>query len=357
MRTIRRYLASQILNNTLLVFIALLGLFAFFDLIQELGELNKADYRLSLILLYVLLSVPSHVYELFPIAALIGTLVALAQLAKSSELTVIRVSGASAASIGLAICEIGLIFVILAFVVGEFVAPPSDREAQRLRLKATSTVVAQHFRSGLWIKDKSSFINVEQVLPDSSLLAVKIFEFDSDYHLHSISLAAQADYQENNTWRLKEIHQTRFTPGKTSATTIAEAYWRSVLTPDMLNILLVAPEKMSTWNLYHYINHLKVNKQQASQHEIALWSKLNYPFAVLVMMLLALPFAFFGPRHHGVGPKVFVGVMLGLGFHFLNRLSAHLGLINQWSPIFSAIMPTLFFLSLTMAMMWWIERR
>ena len=357
MKTIRRYLANEILSNTVLVFVALLGLFAFFDLIQELGELNKGDYRLSFILLYVLLSVPGHIYELFPIAALIGTLTALAQLAKNSELTVIRVSGASPTNVALAISEIGLIFVVLAFIFGEFVAPPSDREAQRLRLKATSSVVAQQFRSGIWVKDQTSFVNVEQILPDSTLLGIKIFEFDPEYHLHTISYAKQGDYQSNNVWRLQEVNQTRFTDRKTTVNILPEALWKSVITPDLLNVLLVVPEQMSAWNLYNYIKHLRANKQQTSEHEIAFWGKLSYPFAVLVMMFLALPFAYYGQRHHGIGPKVFAGVMLGLVFHFLNSLSGHLGVLNQWPPILTAILPTLFFLSTAAAMMWWIERR
>ncbi|MHB0986686.1 MAG: LptF/LptG family permease, partial [Sulfuricella sp.] len=128
-------------------------------------------------------------------------------------------------------------------------------------------------------------------------------------------------------------------------------------TPDILNVLLVVPEQMSAWNLYFYVQHLRENKQKTTRYEIALWSKLAYPFASLVMIMLALPFAFYQGRSGGVSAKIFTGIMLGLAFHLLNRLFSHLGLLNDWPPMFSAIFPTLAFLGAAMAMMWRVEKR
>jgi lipopolysaccharide export system permease protein len=144
---------------------------------------------------------------------------------------------------------------------------------------------------------------------------------------------------------------------KTSVKKLSEAYWNSVLTPDILNVLLVVPEQMSAWNLYFYVEHLRENKQRTTRYEIALWSKLVYPFASLVMILLALPFAHHQTRSAGVGQKVFAGIMLGLAFHLLNRLFAHLGLLNDWDPVLSAVAPTALFFCMALGMMWWIGRR
>ncbi len=357
MKVIKRYLSAEITTSTLLVFAALLMLFAFLDLIRELGDLGRGNYRLLDIMAYVLLSVPGHIYELFPIAALIGTLFALAQLVANSEYTVMRVSGVSIPRMVLTLVEVGVLFSILTFVIGEFVAPPAEQFAQQLRAKAITGVIAQEFRSGLWVKDERNFVNVAQVLPGSVLLEVKIYEFDSEHRLRTISHARRGEYLSDNTWRLREVVQTNFADDKTTVNRIAEADWRSVLEPDLLSVLLVAPEQMSAWNLYFFVQHLRENNQLAARHEIAFWNKLIYPFAVLVMMVLALPFAYYQQRVGGIGGKVFAGIMLGIAFTVIGRLFTYLGLLRDWPPFWSAIVPTLIFLSLATAMMWWGERR
>ncbi|MCX7138544.1 MAG: LPS export ABC transporter permease LptG [Proteobacteria bacterium] len=357
MKIIRRYLSAEITTSTLLVFAALLMLLALFDLIHELGEIGKGSYRLPHIFAYVLLSVPGHIYELFPIAALIGTLFALAQLVANSEYTVMRVSGVSIPRMALTLVEVGLLFSVLTFVIGEFIAPPAEQFAQQLRAKAITGVIAQEFRSGLWVKDDRSFVNVAQVLPESVLQGVKIYEFDPDHRLRRISLAQRAEYRQGNTWRLHEVVQTNFENDNMTVDRIAEADWHSVLEPGLLSVLMLVPEQMSAWALYSFVQHLRENNQQTSRHEIAFWNKLIYPFAVLVMMVLALPFAYYQQRAGGVGGKLFAGIMLGIGFWMLGRLFTYLGLLRDWPPFWSAILPTLMFLSLAMVMMWWGERR
>lgn len=357
MRILHRYLAREILGSTAFVFAGLLSLFAFFDLIHELGDLGKGGYHLPQILTYVALSLPGHVYELFPIAALIGTLFALAQLSSHSEVTVMRTAGLSSRGFAFSLIQIGMIFVLLTMLFGEFVAPASEREAQQLRLRATRSVVAQEFRSGLWVKDAQSFVNVREVLPDTTLVGVRIFEFDPAYHLRSVSQAERGRYQEQGRWLLENVRQTRFEAERTLVGTVPLMTWKSVLNPDLLSVLLVVPEQMSAWSLYQYVEHLRENRQKTARYEIALWSKLAYPFATLVMMIFALPFAYHQSRSGGISGKVFVGIMLGLAFHLLNRVFAHLGLLNDWLPAFSAAFPVLAFLAAAVGMLWWVERR
>jgi lipopolysaccharide export system permease protein len=357
MKILHRYLAREIFASTLFIFAALLTLFALFDLIHELSDLGKGGYRLGHILLHVLLTVPGHVYELFPIAALIGTLFALARLVAHSEFTVMRVSGMSALRIALSLLATGSLFVVLTFAFGEFIAPTTERVAEQLRLKATSSMVAQEFRSGLWVKDNLSFVNVGEMLPDTTLVGVKIYAFDADYNLRTISFAEQGVYRGGNMWQLRSVVQTRFDNGGTTVSQLPVIEWHSALDPGILSVLLVVPEQMSAWNLYNYVEHLRENKQKTSRYEIALWGKLAYPFATLVMMLLALPFAYHQTRSGGVGGKVFLGIMLGLAFHLLNRLFAHLGLLNDWPPLFSAAFPTVLFLLAAVGLLWRVERR
>ena len=354
MRVLRRYIEGEIISATLLVLTAFLGLFAFFDLINELGDIGRGDYRLQHAALFVLLTVPGHVYELMPIAALIGAVYALAQLAAHSEMTVMRISGLSTWRALETVLRIGLMFALITFAFGEVVAPQAERAAQALRLKALTSVIAQEFRSGLWVKDDFRFVNVREVKPDSRLVGVKIYEFDSDYRLQSISYAEQGEYLPPNSWRLTGVTRTVLGQGGQSSRieNAAEVVWTSDLNPDILGVLLVQPDKMSIANLYRYTRHLADNRQKTERYDIALWKKAVYPLAVLVMMGLALPFAYMNARSGGISLKIFAGIMLGLVFHLLNSLFAHLGAINTWPPFASAVAPALLFVLLALLMLW-----
>ncbi len=346
MRIIVRYLTSEVLRTSAFVFTALSTLFALFDLMNELDSLGKGAYSFWRILFYVLLSVPGHLYELLPVAALIGTLVALSRLVESSEFTIILVSGLSMRRIAGYLMLIGLLFTVLTFVFGEIVAPVSDRYAEQMKLKATKALVAQSFRSGLWVRDDHNFINVREVTPNSNLRDINVYTFDDQFRLLRIYRAAKGTFLHDNVWRLSGIDETKFTPAGIQVAHYPGTEWRSVLTPAIMNVLLIAPEKMATFDLWAYIEHLHANHQPAKRYEIALWSKLVYPFAAPVMILLALPFAYHRPRVGSVSTRVFAGIMLGLGYHLFNRLFAYIGLLNDWSPILSVILPTLIFLAL-----------
>lgn len=357
MRTLRRYLATEIVAATALVFAALVLLFAFFDLVEQIKDLGRGSYNMRRLLLYVLLSAPDHVYALVPFAALIGTLFALAQLVAGSEYTVMRTSGISTVRFAATLAGIGFVFALATFAFGEWVAPPAQQLAQRLRSQAITGLVAQEFRSGLWLKDDRSFVNVVEVLPDGTLNGVRIYEFDEGFRLRSASFARRGAFQGTRRWLLQDVTQTRFEEMKTSVRRFAQLEWQSVLDPDLINVLLVKPEQMSAWSLYSFSLHLKENRQKALRYEIALWAKIFNPLAVVVMMVLALPFAHIQGRQAAVGAKVFAGIMLGILFFFLNRLFSYLGLLNDWPAFGSAVLPTLIFLSLAVGMMWWQERR
>ncbi|MDA0275774.1 MAG: LPS export ABC transporter permease LptG [Proteobacteria bacterium] len=363
--TLERYLGRQIYGAVGFVLAGFLALFAFFDLIRELKDLGNGAYQLREIFTVVLLWLPGHAYELLPVAVLIGTLYVLAHLSSNSEYTVMRASGLSPARAGLVLAKVGVAFVALTFVIGEWVAPTTEEMAQQTRMRAMSSLIGQGLQSGLWFKDERSFINVAQA-PEANLLqGVRIYEFDAAYRLRIVSEAREAEYAGAGLWRLREVVQTRFEGPEARAgpvhaglvtTRFAEAEWRSAVNPDLLSVLIVAPERMSAWKLYRYTRHLAGNKQKTERYEIALWKKLFYPFATLVMMALALPFAYLQSRSGMVGVKVFFGIMLGIVFHMLNSLFSHVGLLQQWPPVAAAAVPSMLFFATALLMMLWIER-
>lgn len=339
MGVVFRYLAKEVLFASLLVLAGLLALFLVFDFIRELGDVGRPGVTLWRTLMFVLLSLPSNAYVVLPLALLIGTLLALSRLALQSELAVMRASGLSLGRLAALIAMLGGVMAVVLFAFGEFVVPYSESFAKKLRLQASSSVVAQEFRSGFWVKDERSFVNIQAVTPETVLQGVRIYEFDDRARLLRISHAKEARFTEDGKWRLAQVQRTSFTAGGTRVESHAELEWKSVLTPDLLSALRVKPAEMSLANLSAYIDHLRENKQKSTQYELALWFKLVRPFALIVLMLVAVPFAIQSARAGGVGARIVIGIVFGVGFHFFGQLSGHLALLNDWSPSLTTLAP------------------
>jgi len=361
-RILLGYLAREIYGATVTVLLAFLGLFAFFDFVNELDSIGKGNYQTYHALVYVAMLLPTRMYELLPVAVLIGSLYALTTLARHSEITVMRASGLSTRRMLVILCLIGIAPVVFTYVFGEYLAPPAESAARQWRLTATNSAISQQLRSGLWIKDGPRVINVRTLQPDRSMERVRVFTFDEGGVLQSIAEATHGVYVQPDEggrghWKLTNVIRTDFLDDQTKLASPDEVIWESALTPEVLSVLMVQPERMSVTALMAYISHLRENRQDANRYEIALWKKLIAPFASLVMMILALPFALVHERSGGVSVKVFLGVMLGVTFYLLNGMISSLGMINSWPPPIAAITPSLLFLAAAAVMLTIAERR
>jgi lipopolysaccharide export system permease protein len=334
-----RYISREILLTSLFVLVALLALFGFFDLIHELDDLGKGTYRLPAMLAYVGLSLASHAYVLLPAAGLIGTLFALARMSEHSEVTVMRASGLSLVQLAMYVAASGIVVAIVTAAVGEGVIPYTEEWAKDLRLKATQSIVAREFRSGFWVKDERSFVNIQDVTPDTTLLNLKIYEFDPAFRLTAVSRAEKGTYQGPNKWLLSNVELTRFEGNRAVLQHLPRAMWNSVLTPDIMAVLKIVPERMSAANLRAYIDHLRENRQKATRYEIAFWNKLFYPLVAITLMVMAIPFGVQSARAGGIGVKIVLGIVIGLLFHFTGRLISNVGQLNDWPPIVAAGLP------------------
>ncbi|MGI9024192.1 MAG: LptF/LptG family permease, partial [Burkholderiaceae bacterium] len=191
-----------------------------------------------------------------------------------------------------------------------------------------------------------------------------VYEFAAALRLQHIAFAARGIFVPPRSWRLSNVTETRFinlggsdAPDKVEVSKEPDRIWRSELNPQLLAVLTVSPERMAARNLNTYIHHLEDNKQTAERYQIAFWKKIIYPFAVLVMMALALPFAYLHFRSGGISFKIFAGIMIGIGFYLLNNLFSHVGLLNTWPPILSAAMPSIVALTAALLALRWVERR
>lgn len=393
MKVLQRYFAINIIQAVAFVLLALLALITFMDLTSELPSVGKGGYQFQHAVIYVALLIPGHIYEVMPMAALMGTIYAMAQFASSSEFTIMRASSMSTRMAGAMLFRIGILFVAVTFIFGELITPRTAPLAEKLRLAAKGSTMTQEFRSGMWTKDVvhadgvtgpvngSRFFNVRQIRPDGTLVDVKLYEFDSNMRMRSLITAATATFGGNNRWRLADVTETRFTntrtlpaPGAPLApgTTIQSSYGQetagvttrklptleiaSEITPRILTVSSADPARMSANELAVYTRHLAENRQETERFKIAFWKKLIDPLAIFVLMAMALPFGYLQARSGGVSLKVFIGIMLGVGFLLLNTLFSHLGVLSTWPAFITAVVPSLLFLILALTAIWWVER-
>lgn len=357
MNLCQRYLMREVTASVLLVLLALMALFSFFEVISELKEVGRGSYQLHHALMYVALGLPGRIYELAPIATLIGTLYALSNLARHSEITVLRASGMSTGGLLWILVKLASVFALVIFLIGEFVVPAADQTAAQIRIRAAIRVVAQEFKSGLWLKDGRVFVNVKAATPEAGLQGVRVYEFGAASELVSVTDAERGTFLGNETWQLEGVVRTVLEGDTARVERFTSMQWRSSLNPDILSVLMVSPDKMSVLHLIGFTKHLMDNNQKSERYQIALWKKFIYPLAALVMVALALPFGYTHSRMGGVSLKIFGGVMTGIFFYMLNGLFSSLGVINAWPPFASAVAPSAIFLLAAGVMLWWVERR
>lgn len=357
MNLLFRYLSRRIIEAVAISLLTLVLLFSFFDYIGELGEVGRSGYTGTHALLFVALNMPGRVQELLPIAALIGALITFARLAANSEFTVMRASGLSAYRLIGYLGVIGLGFGILIFLVGEYVTPASERFAQQVKIRSSTRVVAQEFRSGLWAKDGSKFINIRTLMPDGRLGDVRIFEFDDKFELRLVVQAKAGSWLKPGEWMLEDVTETRLDRGVVGVTRHPSRIWTSAVSPNLLSALIVNPERMAYGALSMYIDYLEKNQQQTAPYELARWNKLAFPLAAPIMLFLALPFGYQPPRGQALGGRLLIGILIGLGFHLLTRLFGNIGLLNDWPAFASALLPLIIAATAALAGLWYVERR
>lgn len=355
MAILERYLGRIILNQTMLVLMVLLGLFLFVNFIDQLSSVGNGTYSLFDAIKYVIMTAPRTVYELFPMAALLGTILGLSVLANDSELIVMRSSGISIMQITRAVLKTGGIFVIIVIFIGEVVSPWTETQAERNRAEALQENIQQQTNFGLWMRDSTTFVNVGEVLPDLSLLRVKIFEFDQNKTLRSLVFAKEGRFN-GQEWTIEDVTQTviglddKATPQRSKS-----ASWQTKVTPQILTAFLIQPEQLSIWQLKEYILHLSENNQKTDSYELAFWNKLVLPLSTAVMVILAIPFVFGNLRMGNLGRSLFLGIMLGLGFYAANKGFGYVVLATDISPLLGATLPVTVFLTFAIIMLRRVE--
>lgn len=376
MKTLRRLIYGEILIAVLFVLLAFLALFSFFDLVDELPTLGRASpldptrvYALPQALAYVALQLPTRIYELLPIAVLIGSVFVLVRLAQSSEFTILRTSGLGPGRALRTLLGLGAGFVLLTFAIGDYVAPAAGKTGQLLKSHYQGRTTLG--RTGAWLKERSEdsqfSVNVGALGADGALQEVRIFEFGDDGRLRSTVKAATGQIASNGAsgtgghWQLQQVQRQQFdTRGgqaQVQRQSLAQWDWPTGLSSEMVSVALLKPERMATLDLFRYVRHLEANGQNAQRYEIEFWRKLFYPLSCLVMVVLALPFAYLHFRSGGVAGYVFLGVMLGISFFLLSNVFGYIGNLRAWAPWLVAAAPSLLYSLVSLGAFGWLVLR
>ncbi len=379
MKTIRRLIYGEVLGAIALVALGFLALFLFFDLVDELQYLGrKSDlvanniYEIRHALLYVALLIPNHLYELLPISVLIGTIFVMARLAQSSEYTILRTSGLGPWRALRLLLALGAFFVLLSFAVGDYIAPASDRAAQLLKARYQNKITIG--QTGAWLKERQAYnnyvVNVKALSPDNEMQGVQIFEFNNKGLIVSTTQAAVASFTNGDAWLLSQVERVEFDvradpvaagkpheTGRINRTNLESFRWRNSLSAEMVSVALLKPERMATIDLFNYVRHLDANGQTAQRYEIEFWKKVFYPLSCLVMVMLALPFAYLHFRSGGIAAYVFAGVMIGISFFLLNNVFGYIGNLRNWQPWLAAATPGLLYMAVSLGAFGWLVFR
>ena len=374
MRTARRYLASEIYRSCFVVLLALVGLFTFFALIEDLDQVNDKFSLLNLFYLQAL-QLPSHLYELLPIGLLVGSVLALASLAQRNELVILRVSGVSGMKLLATLWIITIPWVGGAFLLSEVVMPAVEIKSSEAKLQLLGRAGGGRLNSGYWFKENGEqggerIINIAQLRPNGGVTDIQLYEFSPSQELVRHSQAKQG-YFEEGSLILQDVTETLIDADAVSALSDGQASKQHLtrlqqveerrlspsLTPERLIARILTPERMSISVLLDYIHYLRENNLQTERQIVALWRKAAYPFTLFVMITIAAPIGFMQTRRGGVGGKVFIGILLGVGFFMINQLALNIGTLGQWPPWVTALMPNLGALLLALSALLFMENR
>ncbi|MEG3754157.1 LPS export ABC transporter permease LptG [Psychromonas arctica] len=347
MGIIDRYIGRTIFAATFLSLFVLIGLSSIIKFVEQMKSVGTGAYTVFSAAYFVLLKMPVEIALFFPMAALIGALIGLGSLASSSELVVMQAAGMSKFRIATAVLKTAIPMVIAVMLLGEFVAPQTDKEAYFMRDELRKGTERVDNKYGVWAKDANSFVSIGRMNSKAELYNVQLYFFADDLTLSRAMVANQATYQDGS-WLLKEVSQTNFSDGQTQVENFPEYVWETELTPKKLEVIISEPDKMSMRDIYDYITYLESNEQDASSYWLILWRKAVLPFTVVVMMLLSVSFIFGGLRSVPMGTRLIFGIASGFTFHVSGELFGPASLVFGLPPILGALLPSILVLMIAM---------
>ncbi|MET3454564.1 LPS export ABC transporter permease LptG [Pseudomonas kilonensis] len=332
-----RYIGSSVFMAILAVLGIILGLATLFAFIDEMSDVSDT-YTLADVASYVLLTAPRRLYDMLPMAALIGCLIGLGSLASNSELTIMRAAGVSIGRIVWAVMKPMLVLMLVGLLIGEYIAPATENTAQANRSLAQGGGDAQSAKHGLWHRQGDEFIHINSVQPNGILYGVTRYRFDEQRHMLSSSFAKRAKFAEDH-WQLNDVTTTLFHDKRTEVVAAPLERWDVSISPQLLSTVVMAPESLSITGLWGYIHYLADQGLNNGRYWLAFWVKVLQPLVTAALVLMAISFIFGPLRSVTLGQRVFTGVLVGFTFRIAQDLLGPSSLVFGFSPLFAVLVP------------------
>jgi lipopolysaccharide export system permease protein len=345
MNRLDRYVIRHVLELTGIVALGLLSIYTIVVFVSDVGESGHGNYGVAQVLEYSLLMVPSSLYILMPIVALLGTLMGVGALARSGELTAMRSAGMSLLRVGGATLAAGLGLALFAFILGDWLAPTGQNLANELR--DTAKGGSGGTGKSQWLRDADNVVRIDKLISDDHIADVTVYKLLPDGRL-AAALTAEDGVYANGLWQLKGVKRTDFGPSGNSASSTEQDTLSGGITPNVLKLFILEAGSISAHGLTRLIDYMDQNHLDAAKYRLLLWRKLVEPVTVMVMMLFAVPFVVTG-QLPGAGVAQLAGALVGIVFYVVNKVSVSLGDIYQWPAPLAAGMPTAAFAVLA----WW----
>jgi lipopolysaccharide export system permease protein len=337
MRRLDHYVGRTVLVSIGLVLVIIVGLDAITAFIDEAEDISET-YTFVQVGLYVLLTLPGRFYEFVPFAALIGCLIGLGQLASTSELVVMRSAGVSTGRLVWVVMKPALLVAVIGFVIGDYVAPRTEQIAESQRAIAQSKREGFVGRHGLWNREGNTFLHFNAVEASGIAHGVTLLQFDENRRLQFALQAIRATHQ-GDYWTMEQVVKTDFTTWETSRSRHETLRWETRISPELLTMVVVAPEYLPVSDLYRYSAYLYQQGLDSDDYQLALWRKLLQPVAIGGLVLVAISFIF-GPLRDGtMGFRIFAGVIVAIVFRTSQDLLGPASLVYGFSPLYAAAIP------------------
>ncbi|ALA25362.1 LPS export ABC transporter permease LptG [Piscirickettsia salmonis] len=328
---LRRYLAKQCLSMTLLILFALVALDFFFGLI---GNLDGNSFIQALV--FMLWRLPEDMNQLIPISGLLGSLLALGQMSRNSELVVMRVAGFSMLKIARAVAGAGFLLAIVLFFNMTLIAPWANQQLRSLNHTGKSN---QATLTQVWLRSDHGLVNIQAFWPNGVLTGVSRYEF-KEGKLDRIELAQKVRYQ-NSQWHAGDIKTVDISDKKVTYNSTQSALWQSLMAPKLLTLVATPADELNVVGLWRNIIYRVQNSLNSNQYEFVLWQSIFTPVSAILMMLLAVPFIFGAGRNSSLGFKMMLGILVGFGFFIVNQFVGSLSSLIQLSPLLAASFPSI----------------
>ena len=325
----------------MLIIVILVALFSFLELVSQLDDVGKGDFRIYDALGFICLTLPRRMLELMPISTLLGSIVAFGLLADHGELLAMQAGGMSIRRICWSVLAAGTLLILLTGVLAEMIVPPLDQLARKRRTLAISGTGITLTKQGFWARRGLIYINVGKTLQGGIAADLDLFETDEKGRLKMFSHAREANIQRNDQWVLRDITRKIFTEEGIVTRHLPSLTLHSFLSSDQVDVLELPADSLSSIDLYRYIGATRKSGQNTDRYALALWRKLTVPLTTGAMVLLSLPFIFGSTRIITAGKRIMIGSFVGIVFYFGDQLIVHLGLLLSLTPVITAMTPVI----------------